>query len=307
MLRDLPKCALPRRADLYHGMPPKKKSQGKSAKGSAKEVPEQVEDGGDGKEAVVSERERHLQEEHSRLIIEQDGLRRRLDQLRRENEFLQEEAERVRVESQEYLLYMSKRSQKRQDVIISLNDQNRRELEDIRRQKEELELFFNQEEKKLRDQILQRESELANVKKELKELEPMKELQQEQRALIKRLEDEVMSSRGKHADSLLRVKSAFLRQKMQCQKDSEQQLNQLSQKAQEEAKNALQDVSQKVREENQVLRQELLQLIHQFRVLQTQKKKLEEQNKQLLKEQQCQKEVRSTQRKLKMATTLPYP
>ncbi|XP_072263421.1 coiled-coil domain-containing protein 166-like [Pyxicephalus adspersus] len=288
-------------------MPPKKKSQGKAAKVSGKKTPEQVEDDGDVKEVVVTEREARLHDEHDRLNAEQDGLRRRLEQLRRENEFLQEEAERVRVESQEYLLYMGKRSQRRQDAIISLNDQNTRELAEIRRQKEELEASFQQEEKKLRDQLLQRETELANLRRELKELEPMRELQKEQISLIKHLESEVMASRGKHAEALLRVKSAFLRQKVECQQDSQRQLNQLSQKANEEARNALQDVSRRVKEENQTLRQELLQLINQFRDLHTQKKKVMEQNKQLRREQQCQKEVRNAQRKLKMATTLPYP
>lgn len=192
---------------------------------------------------MVSEREERLHDEHDRLIAENDGLRRRLEQLRRENEFLQEEAERVRVESQEYLLYVGKRSQRRQDAIISLNDQNTRELEDIRKQKEKLEVSFQEKEKKMRDQLLERETELANLRKELKELEPMKEIQKEQISLIRQLESEVMASRGKHAESLLRVKSAFLRQKVECQQDSERQLNQLSQKAHEEAKNVLQDVS----------------------------------------------------------------
>ncbi|KAM9315723.1 coiled-coil domain-containing protein 166-like [Gastrophryne carolinensis] len=288
-------------------MPPKAKSKSKAAKNSGTPSPEQTEDGGEHKEVVVSEREASLQAEQSHLLSEQDVLKRRLEKLRRENEFLQEEAERVRVESQEYLLYMSKRSQKRQDAIISLNDHNSRELEDLRRQKAELEASFQAEEKKLRDQILQQEIELANVKKELKELEPMEKLQKEQTAIIKHLEDEVMASRGKHAAAMLMVKSTFLKQKAQCQQDSENQLSQMSQKAHEEARNALQDVSRRMKEENHTLRQELLQLIQQFRVLQNQQKKLKEQNQELQRELECQKEVRNVQHKLKMGATFPYP
>ncbi|XP_075050215.1 LOW QUALITY PROTEIN: coiled-coil domain-containing protein 166 [Mixophyes fleayi] len=286
-------------------MPPKKKSPGKAAKVSVTDAPEPVEEGADGNE-VVSERKAHLQEEHNHLVAEEEGLRRRLEQLRRENELLQEEAERVRVESQEYLLYMSKRSQRRQDAIISLSDQNSRDLEDIRLQKSDLESQFHNEEMKLREQLLKRETELANLGKELKELEPMKELQKEQVSLIKRLEDQVMATRGKHTESLLRVKSSFLREKVQCQQDSEQQLNQLSQKAQEEARKALNEVSRKVNEENLSLRQELSHLIHRFRVLQAQQKRLKEQNKQLLSEQQCRTDVGNVQRKLKMGSTLPH-
>lgn len=289
-------------------MPSKKKSPGKAAKSSGAAAREQAEQGYEqAEEVVVSEKEARLQDEHNQLVAEQEGLRRRLEQLRRENEFLQEEAERVRLESQEYLLYMSKRGQRRQDVIISLNDQNQRELQNIQRQKQELESRFSAEEQNLRDLLLRREAELNSLGTELAELEPMKELQKEQVSLIKHLEDEVMAHRGKHAETLLRVKSAFLREKTQCQQNSEQQLNQLAQKAQKEAKKALQEVSTKVKEENQGLTQELLHLIQQYRLLQVQKKRLEEKNQELLREQQCRDEVGNIQRKLKMAAILPNP
>ncbi|XP_075704698.1 coiled-coil domain-containing protein 166-like [Rhinoderma darwinii] len=288
-------------------MPPKKKSPRKPSKSSRAEVPEQVEEGCEETEVVVSEKEERLQEEHNQLGAEQEGLRRRLEQLRRDNEFLQEEAERVRVESQEYLLYMSKRSQRRQDVIISLNDQNQRELQNIQQHKQELEDKFSAEEQTLRDLLLRREAELTNLRRELEELEPMRRLQKEQMSLIKRLGDDVLAHRGKHAGALLRVKSAFLRGKTQCQQNSEQQLNQLTQKAQEEAKKALQEVSTRVKEENQSLRQELLHLIHQYRLQQVQKRKLEEKNTELLREQQCRNEVVNVQRKLKMTSMPPKP
>ncbi|XP_044148029.1 coiled-coil domain-containing protein 166 [Bufo gargarizans] len=288
-------------------MPPKKKSPGTVSRSPGGAASVHAEEGSEEKEVVVSEREVQLQDEHNQLVAEQEGLRRRLEQLRRENEFLQEESERVRVESQEYLLYMSKRSQRRQDVIISLNDQNQRELQNIQHQKQELKSKFSAEEKNLRDLLLRREAELANLRKELEELEPTKELQKEQVSLIKCLDDEVMAQRGKHAEAMLRVKSAFLREKTQCQQNSKEQLSQLSQKAQEEAKKALQEVSTKVKEENQSLRQELLHLIHQYRLLQVQKNRLEEKNKELLREQQCRDEVGNIQRKLKMVAILPTP
>ncbi|XP_018430564.1 PREDICTED: coiled-coil domain-containing protein 166 [Nanorana parkeri] len=274
-------------------MPPKKKtSQGEAAEDPGRRSP------AEGEGLVVSEGERRLRGEHERLMSEHDGLRKRLEQLRRDNEFLQEEAETVRRESQEYLLYMGRRSQRRQDAIISLNDQNTRELEDLRRQKEELEAVLGGEEETLRGQLLQREAELAALRRELKEAEPMKEVQREQMSLIRRLEAEVMTSRGKHAHSLLRVKSAFLRHKVACQQDSERHLTQLSLRAHEEARSALHGVSRRVKEENRNLREELLPLINQYRGLQNQKKKLMEQKKELQREERCQSEVRSAQRRL---------
>ncbi|MEE6523130.1 hypothetical protein FKM82_021865 [Ascaphus truei] len=288
-------------------MPPKKKSPPKAANSSVKEMSAEAVEScvEDAKQAEVTEREAQLQEEHIQLTAELEGLRRRVEHLRRENELLQEEAERVRAESQEYLSYMSKRSQRRQDAIVSLSDQNQRELEEIRRQKEELESRFQEEEEQLRGQLLQREAQLGQVKKEIEELQPMKELQREQLSRIKELEEEVMSTHGRHAEVLLRVKSAFLRDKAKCQRDSEHLLVHLSQEAQEEARKALLAVSTRAKEENQLLRQELLHLIHHSRVLQAQKQKLEEQNKQLLREQQCREELGNAHHKLKRMSITP--
>ncbi|KAM8953336.1 coiled-coil domain-containing protein 166-like [Pelodytes ibericus] len=276
-------------------MPPKPPQ--KAARDSSMDVPAAVvgED-----EVMVSAREAILQQEHNKLLADQGGLKIRLEQLRKENEFLQEEAERVREESQEYMSYMTKRSQRRQDAIVSLSDLNQRELEEISEEKKKLESQFQEEEDKLREQLLQREKELANLNREIEELGPMKELKREQLSHIKKLEEEVMATRGRHAEGLLRVKSAFLREKARCHQDSEHQLDHLSQAAQAEAKKALQEVSTRMKDENQDLRQELLHLIHQARMLQAQKQKVEEQNHQLRTEENCRQELRNLKLQLKI-------
>uniref|UniRef100_A0A8C5QBQ1 DUF4515 domain-containing protein n=1 Tax=Leptobrachium leishanense TaxID=445787 RepID=A0A8C5QBQ1_9ANUR len=245
------------------------------------------------KEAVASARELVLQQENQRLAAEHEVLRRKLEQLRRENGFLQEEAEQIREDSQEYMSYMNKRSQRRQDNIISLSDQNLKQLEDMRLQKKELEVRFQEEEAKLREQILQRESNQAKLSGEIHHLMPMKELQSEQLLHIKELIEEVMATRGRHAEALLRVKSAFLRDKKECQLDSEHQMGHLSQTAHTQAKKALMEASSRMKEENQHLRQDLLHLIHQAQVLQAQKQKLEDQNQNLRREEQCCQELRT--------------
>lgn len=72
-----------------------------------------------------------------------------------ENEWLQEEAEKTRLENvrtllirknmqtphflqQDYQTYVSRRAQKRHSLIVSLSDQNRVELQEIKQQKEDL-------------------------------------------------------------------------------------------------------------------------------------------------------------------------
>ncbi|KAG8430576.1 hypothetical protein GDO86_020360 [Hymenochirus boettgeri] len=287
-------------------MPPKQKVPKKGENKTKNDAPaEEKETVLENKERIVSEKELQLQGEHNQLAAEQEGLRKRLEKLRKENEFLQEEAERVRIESQEYLSYMSKRSQRGEDVIVSLSDQNQRDLEDINKQKTELESKYQMEEDQLKEKLLQRESELAKVMKELEELQPMKELQRKQLLQIKELEEEVMATRGRHAEAMLKVKRDFLREKAQCQEDSEKSLNQLAQKAHDEAKKSILEVSSKVKVENQQLRQELLHLIRSARILQAQKQKLEEQNRQLEREQQCRKELGNVHHKFQKISLLP--
>ncbi|KAE8605842.1 hypothetical protein XENTR_v10015338 [Xenopus tropicalis] len=280
-------------------MPPKKGVK-KGAKAAGKEAP--AEAGEAGREAPgerpVSEREARMEAEHALLTAEQEGLRKRMEQLRKENEFLQEEAERLRIESHEYLSYMGKRSQRQHHAIVTLSDQHHRDLQDIAGHKRALEAQLEAEEEKLREKLLQREAQLAKVMEELEGLEPMKELRRQQLVLIRELEEEVMGTRGRHAQAMLRVKSAFLRDKAQCQKDSERQLDQLSQEAHKEAKKAIVEMSSRVRGENQQLRQELLLLIRSARLLQAHKHKLEEQNRQLVREQQCRRELVNAHRRL---------
>ncbi|XP_053316527.1 coiled-coil domain-containing protein 166-like [Spea bombifrons] len=263
-------------------MPPKIKSGGKAEEDAGRDVPPDA--AGDGGKREVSEREALLQQEHDKLTAEQEALRGRLEQLRRENEFLQEEAERVRVESQEYLSYMKKRSQRRQDAIVSLSDQNQRELQDIQQQKGELQSRLDAEEAELREQLLQRERELARLTREIGELRPARELQTEQISLIKELQDQVMAARGRHAQALLAVQAAFLQERARCHQDCELQLQQLSEEAQAEATRALLEVSAKTEEENRQLRQELLRLIGHARLLQERKQKVTDQNQRLRRE-----------------------
>ncbi|XP_078503313.1 coiled-coil domain-containing protein 121 [Lissotriton helveticus] len=275
-------------------MPPKKKQPSDNAKSpvgkSAKEAPPPAgEAQGEAEstgEPVLSEREAFLQQENKQLALSMESLRKRLDMLRHDNEYLQEEAQRIRVESQEYMSYMSKRTQKRENAIITLSDQNQRELEDIRRQQEELQTNFMEKEAQLNDLLLQQEAKLAQVNQEIEDLQPVKNLQLEQIARIKELEQEVMTSRAMNADTLLKIKGAFLQGKAAYVTGSEQQVLALAKEAGEEADRFMKEHNEGVVQENQQLRQQLLHLIRRARVLQAHKLHLKAQNMQLIQESQ---------------------
>ena len=59
-------------------------------------------------------------------------VRNNVERLRKEHIRLTDEASNIRVETHEYMNYMEKKTSKRQNMIVSLNDQNQKEIEKIK-------------------------------------------------------------------------------------------------------------------------------------------------------------------------------
>ncbi|MBN3287454.1 CC166 protein, partial [Polyodon spathula] len=184
------------------------------------------------------------------------------------------------------MAYMAKRTQKRQNAIITLSDQNHKQLEDIHRKKEELLAEFNDRQTELKNQLLEKEGELSKLNKDIAALWECKHLQQEQMSHIKELEKEVMEMRAKHSESLQSIKAHFLHEKVHNEKQSRQRVQALAVEASREASRCLVEHTHSIEVENRLLRQELLHLIHQTQVLHIHQGELEEQRQQLLRERQ---------------------
>ncbi|XP_077980396.1 coiled-coil domain-containing protein 166-like [Glandiceps talaboti] len=269
-------------------MPPKKgKGKGKGKKGK-KGGAAGGEGGDDGpiEPPKPTEKELLLREELETLTEELAGLKKRVEELRHENEWLQQEAHQTRVESHEYMSYMSKKTHKRQTTIITLTDQNQKEIEDINKQREEMLKSYEAKKQALRSVLLEKESELAKTRKELDDLEEYKRLQADQVQRIRDLEKEVMRMRGKHTDTIQKLKTQFLTEKREYQHESESKVNELARQANREALHCLNAHTSKIKSENRELRRELMKLIQTTRALHEHKEELEEQRRQLLREQQ---------------------
>ncbi|XP_071960781.1 coiled-coil domain-containing protein 166-like [Antedon mediterranea] len=261
-------------------MPPKK------GKGKGKNKPKDDAEGEVEEPAQATEKEILLKRELDSLTDELAGLKKRVDELRRENEWLQEEAHKTRVESHEYMSYMAKKAHKRQTTIITLSDQNQEEIRQINQQKESMLREYEVKKKVLREELMEKDSELAKTNKELQELDEYKKLQADQVKRIRDLEKEVMRMRGKHTDTIQKLKSKFLAEKRDFQQESDGKIQQVAQQANREALICLQDHTNKIKQENRELRHELLKLIRRSRALQEHKTDLEEQKRQLLREKQ---------------------
>ncbi|XP_028395123.1 coiled-coil domain-containing protein 166-like [Dendronephthya gigantea] len=265
-------------------MPPKKK--GKAKKGNAN-----AEGDDDRADSKPTEREILLSQQLEAITEELKEVKRNVDELRKENEWLQEEAQNTRRESHEYMAYMSRKTQKRQSAIVSLNDNNQSELSKIQKQKEEMIAYYEELKNELKDQMLEKETELSTARKELTELEQYQHLQHDQEAEIKSLEDEVQQMRAKHSESIQKLKAQFLREKKQFQDQSDARIETMTKEANQEAKQSMITHTQCVKEENQKLRKELLALIRRTRGLHEKRQQLEEQHKTLKRDLQYGKDL----------------
>ncbi|RDD42086.1 Coiled-coil domain-containing protein 166 [Trichoplax sp. H2] len=235
---------------------------------------------------VVSERELKLRTNLANLNEELEKVKNQVAEVQKENEWLQEEARRTRIESHEYMSYMSKKTNKRQSAVVSLSDKNQEEIQKIAEQKRQMMQEYEAKKTELRQVILEKESELARINKDLSELAEYKTLQGEQQAEIKKLEKEVSQMRKHHTENIQILKSKFLKEKKDFQKESESKIQQLEKQANQEAMQCLKEFTDGIKSENRVLRKELLNLIRNVRALQDCKKQLENQRQTLSQERQ---------------------
>lgn len=255
--------------------PKKRKPKGKAgevAKGQGSAV------------AFVSEREQYLQKEFAVLTEHINTHTQRVQHFQLENDFLDKEAQQIRETSKAYLTYLTKRSLRCQNAIITLNDQNRSDLAQVQTQKEELTSQYTDKEKEMRSQLIEMETKYSLMHKEVEELQPFKELQLDQLSRIRELEKELLVMRIQHSEQMHKVKSQFLHRKAEYETESQQKVQTLAKQAEKEAVRSLIQHTKQVKAENWRLRQELLDLIRRAQVLKAFMCQLREQQEQLLRE-----------------------
>ncbi|KAB5579160.1 hypothetical protein PHYPO_G00191930 [Pangasianodon hypophthalmus] len=272
-------------------MAPKKTKQktSKASGGSEKEKDRERE----------AESEAQLHREYETLTETLSNLKRRAEQLRRDNEALQNEANQIRMESQEYMSYMSKWTQKRQNAIVTLCDQRQQKLEELSKQREQMVEKHEERVNGLKKEILEKENELALLNVELAELGDVKSLQQQQLDRIAELEQEVVSARYRHSETLHDLKANSLTERERYKAEAKHTVQELTLKANEEASICLLSYMRHVSEENNRLCEELQQLIQRARALRSHQQLLQTQRRQLLLEKEYVQELQH----LRISTT----
>ncbi|XP_077185855.1 coiled-coil domain-containing protein 121 [Paroedura picta] len=259
-------------------MPPKKGNKQLPAREEPAVTRGAAEDGVPSQEAAL------LLQDYERVCQELEGLKVQRGQLREQNDFLQQEAQRLQSESLEFMGYLAKRVQKRQDAAVSLSEENRQMLGEIRQQHQEVLAHFREQEAAVRDELLHKEAELARLSSDLEGLGEIRALQQEQVAQIQALQHQLAAAQKQQVERLQETKAHFLQQKAAHEKDAREQAEHMAQQAQEVATRCQREHSEAIKRQNQELRQELQQLVQRANQLRKHKQRLEEQAHQLRQE-----------------------
>lgn len=227
-----------------------------------------------------------LQNEFDEIVTELKQLKLKIYQLRHENEFLEKEAQQTRLETQEYIQQMAKRSEKTQNQIISLSDQNQKQLDEIRKGKEKIMADFESQKQDMRMTQIEKETELVQINKEIESLNEYKELRELQLNRIKELDEEVMDARAQHSQNLHNLKVNFNKEKNEYKQNAKRMVKLLEKEANKEAVTCLIHHIEAIKEENLDLREVLVCLIRRSRVLREQQQELQEQQSQLQRERE---------------------
>ncbi|CAF3384124.1 unnamed protein product [Rotaria sp. Silwood1] len=276
-------------------MPPKGK-KGKSGMKKSKEKLEIIR---------PSEKETILQTELDNKVRELAEIKLRAQVSEEENHWLNEEAKKIRIKTDEYMHFMSKKTNLRQTKIVTLTDYHRKEIEDINRDKEKMlkeykqkkeefifvlsECYLNEKTGNYHHQTypnmhVTSNSSTMNVGSPINErIENEYQLiQEQQNNEIKRLQHEITRMRGQHVNEISHLKLTYEKELQQQRNNENVKVEEIRRQADKEAEQFLYDQTKSIQNENVELRQALQNMLKRTQVLHNLKQRLEEEQLHLI-------------------------
>lgn len=238
------------------------------------------------KEEVLrpSEKELILQAELDKKVEELTEAKLRVRKAQEENNWLEEEATKVRSETAEYVQYMSKKTNLRQAQIVTLTDYHRQEIEEINQDKENMLKEYEKKKEELRSQLMKKEQLLSQTKRELETMEEYKNIQTQQNSEIKRLQDEVNQIRGEHVREIAQMRLTFERELQRQRSDEDSKVQEIRRQADKEAEQFLYDRTISIQDENYRLRKTLHDLLKRISAVNQAKEQLNIEQIQLIRQ-----------------------
>lgn len=286
-------------------MPKKKAAGGKKKKASG----DKKKKGDKASKDVVLENVGPTELELS-LRMELDSLERELaqakheaEEARKNNQWLQEEVARTEEEMKEYETYMGKKTQREHTRMQSLTDTTQREIDAMEAEKQRRRIEYEDIKKTLNTQILEKEAQLHRINTEIDDLSEFDQKRSEQNALIQKLQAEIKQLETVHSENLQKLKSKYLDEKIQFQKEASTTVKTLEQQVTKDATIALEQHAGNIKAENRALRRELLGHIQANKSLQERERMLRQQNKDLLRQLELNTHVADQLKTRRMSAT----
>lgn len=253
-------------------MPPKGK-KGKTGKKKSK-----------AKDEIVrpSEKEAILQAELDKKVQELADLKLRFYKAQEENHWLNEEAQKVKIQMGEYTSFMSKKTNLRQTQIITLTDYHRKQIEDIQQDKQNMLKDSQQKKQDLRAQLIRKKDLLVETKKELDQMTNYQVIQHQQNDEIRRLQNEITRVRNEHVRSMAQMRHKFEGEVQRQRTEEEAKVEGIRRQANQAAEQFLYDQTLSIQDENVRLRTSLQDIVKKRQELKEFKQNLEEEQLHLI-------------------------
>merc|ERR1712127_662785 len=116
------------------------------------------------------DRDQTLKDELDKLTKDLQDTKDNVQSLKKDNDWLEAEAQKISEESQEYMTFMAKKANSRQNAIITLSDHNKKEIEDIKSEKEKSIADFEAKKLALQNNLISKQNTLNKVKEEIEEM-----------------------------------------------------------------------------------------------------------------------------------------
>ncbi|OAF66292.1 hypothetical protein A3Q56_05962 [Intoshia linei] len=223
----------------------------------------------------------------------------------KKNAFIQNEIQRVLDENHEYMNYLNKKLKKRENVIVSLSDNNKNEIHILEKQSQEIIKLYDEKKKELNNELLTKQIQLSQYEKKQNDMKPFMDIQQVQNDKIMELEKKLSEARQKNATYMERVKQDFLDRKLLTiqnvlkftseefepqtlkQMDFDIKKSKLCEEAQKETHKYINDYMNTIKIENKRLRHDMTTKLIETSKLEKRKQNLMNENSVLIIKQMC--------------------
>ncbi|KAJ3127824.1 hypothetical protein HK098_005718 [Nowakowskiella sp. JEL0407] len=212
-------------------------------------------------------------------------------QYKKENEWYREEIESCKRDTADYIKYLELKKNEKEATINELEDRNKNEMDNFiqRKKKKEQENRLKIEE--LKNIATDLELKLSAKQQELMQMSDIVGKRAKHQSEIARLRQELHDIESAHQIKVSELERTLLEARIKLQREADVKIHTMESAAQERASKFLEEQTKLLESENKRLELELHNIIKDTQDLLSRKDSLEQQNKELLREQKVREDM----------------